>query len=297
MGLPTAFFRLAIPVLTSLLAIRFTVRVIRAAFPASAVVRVAERWVSWLAWIAVVLWVTGVLPSVLDALDEIKWKTHAGTLSLLTVLMGALSAGMVLMVSLWISAAVEARLLRGAVGQRLSWRKAAANVVRAVLVFVGLLMALSAVGIDLTALSVLGGALGVGLGFGLLPALRGGRGDLSLAHQSGGRGATVGRGTRRLLQLFLRGIRCRIPKVLGNGRVKEVGLLADDPDVIDQGLVPEVAHILSREQHGAIRCLVEPRNQVRHRRLAGAARTHERSELAGADLERHVGQGRLLPRP
>ena len=35
------------------------------------------------------------------------------------------------------------------------------------LLFVGLLFALSAVGIDLTALSVLGGALGVGLGFGL----------------------------------------------------------------------------------------------------------------------------------
>jgi len=39
----------------------------------------------------------------------------------------------------------------------------------------------------------------VGLGFGLLPALRGGRGNLSLAQQSGGRGATLGRGTRRLL--------------------------------------------------------------------------------------------------
>ena len=35
------------------------------------------------------------------------------------------------------------------------------------LLFVGLLLALSAVGIDLTALSVLGGAVGVGLGFGL----------------------------------------------------------------------------------------------------------------------------------
>src|SRR5664279_1771236 len=33
--------------------------------------------------------------------------------------------------------------------------------------FVGLMVALSAVGIDLTALSVLGGAIGVGLGFGL----------------------------------------------------------------------------------------------------------------------------------
>ena len=38
---------------------------------------------------------------------------------------------------------------------------------RALLLFVGLLLALSAVGIDLTALSVLGGAIGVGLGFGL----------------------------------------------------------------------------------------------------------------------------------
>jgi small-conductance mechanosensitive channel len=49
----------------------------------------------------------------------------------------------------------------------LSLRKAAANVVRALLTFVGLLLALSTVGIDLTALSVLGGAIGVGLGFGL----------------------------------------------------------------------------------------------------------------------------------
>jgi small-conductance mechanosensitive channel len=38
---------------------------------------------------------------------------------------------------------------------------------RAFLLLIGLLFALSAVGVDLTALSVLGGALGVGLGFGL----------------------------------------------------------------------------------------------------------------------------------
>ncbi len=166
-ALPTAVFKLAIPMLVSLLAIRFTVRVVRAAFPQSGVVRTVERTVSWIAWGGVVLWVTGVLPSLLDALDDVKWKTHGGTLSLRTVLEGALSAAAVLMVTLWISAGIEERMLRGAAGQRLSWRKAAANVVRAVLVFVGLLMALSAVGIDLTALSVLGGALGVGLGFGL----------------------------------------------------------------------------------------------------------------------------------
>jgi small-conductance mechanosensitive channel len=46
-------------------------------------------------------------------------------------------------------------------------RKMAANALRALLLFVGLMFALSAAGIDLTALGVLGGALGVGIGFGL----------------------------------------------------------------------------------------------------------------------------------
>jgi small-conductance mechanosensitive channel len=72
----------------------------------------------------------------------------------------------VLVLALWVSAAIEKKLLRGS-GHDLSIRKMAANIVRAALLFIGLLVALSAVGIDLTALSVLGGAIGVGLGFGL----------------------------------------------------------------------------------------------------------------------------------
>ena len=49
----------------------------------------------------------------------------------------------------------------------MSLRKAVSNAARALLMFVGLMFAMSAVGIDLTALSVLGGAIGVGIGFGL----------------------------------------------------------------------------------------------------------------------------------
>jgi small-conductance mechanosensitive channel len=70
-------------------------------------------------------------------------------------------------VALWVSAAIEARLLKSATGSDLSLRKVISNTVRALLMFVGLLLALSSVGIDLTALSVLGGAVGVGIGFGL----------------------------------------------------------------------------------------------------------------------------------
>jgi len=68
--------------------------------------------------------------------------------------------------ALWISSTIEKRILSEAVAD-LSMRKVASNAIRASLLLIGLLFALSAVGVDLTALSVLGGALGVGLGFGL----------------------------------------------------------------------------------------------------------------------------------
>lgn len=159
-------FKLAVPILLSLVVIRVTVRVLTASFPESGWMRVIERSVSWLAWVAMALWVTGVLPLVLEAMDEISWHLGTTRISLRTAIEGMLSAGVVLVVVLWISAAIEKKLLRGS-GNDLSIRKMAANLVRAGLLFVGLLVALSAVGIDLTALSVLGGALGVGLGFGL----------------------------------------------------------------------------------------------------------------------------------
>lgn len=163
---PIAVLRLAVPILLSLVVIRIAVRVLQVTFPHSGWVRIVERSISWLAWLAVVLWITGVLPLLLEAADEISWKVGATRLTLRNAIEGAVTAGLVLVVALWISAAIEKQLLRGT-GDDLSIRKIAANLVRAVLLFVGLLLAMSAVGIDLTALSVLGGALGVGLGFGL----------------------------------------------------------------------------------------------------------------------------------
>ena len=161
-----AVFKLAIPILVSLVLIRLTVRVLSAAFPDNAWVRAIERTISWLAWIVVVLWVTGVMPAVLQQLDNVRWKIGGADLSLRNLIEGTLTAAVVMVLALWVSAAVERKIIRGT-GDDLSMRKMAANIVRAVLLFIGLLFAMSAVGIDLTALSVLGGAVGVGLGFGL----------------------------------------------------------------------------------------------------------------------------------
>lgn len=164
--LPMAVFRVAIPVLVSLAVIRLTVKVLKAAFPASQAVKVVERTVSWLAWLGTVLWITGALPLILDELDAITFKLGASRVSVRNLIEGSLSAILVLILSLSLSSAIESRLLKGT-GDNLSLRKIAANAIRALLLTLGLIMALSVAGIDLTALSVLGGAVGVGVGFGL----------------------------------------------------------------------------------------------------------------------------------
>ena len=164
---PLAVFKVAIPVLLSLAVIRMGVKILQAAFKNAPWVRALERSISWLAWLAMLLWVSGLLPVILEELDGIKWKMGATTLSVRNMIEGAVTAGVVILITLWISSAIEARLLRTATGSELSLRKAVSNATRVSLVFIGLLLALSAVGIDLTALSVLGGAIGVGIGFGL----------------------------------------------------------------------------------------------------------------------------------
>jgi small-conductance mechanosensitive channel len=169
--MPVALLKLAVPVLGSLVVIRIAVRVLRAAFPGSQAVRVVERTVSWGVWIVLVLWLTGLLPVLLAEADDISWKLGGAPVSLRSLIEGAIAAVAVMVAALWISAAIEARLLAGAGagadGSALSVRKMAAAATRALLLLVGLLLALTAAGIPLGALGVFGGALGVGIGLGL----------------------------------------------------------------------------------------------------------------------------------
>jgi small-conductance mechanosensitive channel len=164
--MPIAVLRLAVAILASLGVIRTMARVLRVAFPRSAAVRVLERTLSWFVWIVLVLWLTGLLPMVLQQLESLRWKIGGSDVSLRGIIEGLLTALVALVAVLWLSAAIEARLL-AAERVNLSVRKMAANATRALLLLVGLLLALSAAGIPLAALSVLGGAIGVGIGFGL----------------------------------------------------------------------------------------------------------------------------------
>ena len=164
--IPVAVFKLAVPVLASLALIRVFGRVLQAAFPGSVLVRAFERTLSWGVWVLTVMWITGVLPVVLTKMEALSWKIGGAPVSLRSLVEGALSAAAVLVAVLWLSATLEARLMRAS-SVHLSVRKIAANATRAGLLLVGLLLAMSAAGIPLGALGVLGGAVGVGIGLGL----------------------------------------------------------------------------------------------------------------------------------
>jgi len=158
--------KVALPVLVSLVLIRLIARVLAAVFPNSRGARILEQVVSWLAWGLAVLWVTGLWGPMMDELDGLQFMLGKTRISVTHVLEVVFTSGFVLVLALWLSATLEQRVLNRAF-EDLSMRKVAANAMRVLLLVVGTLFALSSLGFDLTALSVLGGALGVGIGFGL----------------------------------------------------------------------------------------------------------------------------------
>jgi small-conductance mechanosensitive channel len=164
---PTAaVMTFAVPVLLSLSVIRLFAHALTGVFPQSSWARLGERGISWLAWLAAALWIVGWLPAVLNELDAIALPFGKTRVSLLMLGEGLFTTTVVLIGALWVAATIERRLLSPALSD-LSMRQAAVNAVRALLLLLGLLVALSAVGVDLTTLSVMGGAVGVGLGLGL----------------------------------------------------------------------------------------------------------------------------------
>ena len=157
---------IAVPILLSLAIIRLSARVLSNVFPGSAWASVIEQFVSWVAWLAAIAWIGGFLPLILDELDAIHLQFGKTKISVRTLLDAFLISGFVLVLVLWLTKELEQKILKNALDD-LSMRKVAINTIRGFLLLIGMLFTLSAVGVDLTALSVLGGALGVGLGLGL----------------------------------------------------------------------------------------------------------------------------------
>lgn len=157
---------LAMPLLGSMAGIRVLFYALRSALPPGGVLVAFERSIATLVWGVVALHILGLLPDVVDFLEGIVFPVGRQKISLWLVLQAAFWAMLTLLAALWAAGAIEARLLR-AESLNSSLRVVFARLSKALLILVAILVVLPLVGIDLTVLSVFGGALGVGLGFGL----------------------------------------------------------------------------------------------------------------------------------
>jgi small-conductance mechanosensitive channel len=155
-----------VPLLGALAIVRFAVFTLRHVFPSSGLVQRFERVISGTVWCGLALYITGLLPDLLAFLDEIRIPLGKVSISLLTIINGLIAITVTLLLALWAGRAVEQRLMN-ATEMNINMRVVLAKVLQAALILLAFLIALPTVGIDLTALSVFGGALGVGLGFGL----------------------------------------------------------------------------------------------------------------------------------
>ena len=162
----TSLLELASRLLIAMAVIRLAVYVLRYVFSPSGWLRTTENIFSTTVWLILVLHVTGVLPDILDALDSVRFNIGKSPVSLLLVIQGLLTVLVTVFIALWLSRLIENKLMQ-ATHINLNMRVVINKVIRIAFVFVAVLIALSAVGLDITLLSVFGGALGVGLGFGL----------------------------------------------------------------------------------------------------------------------------------
>ena len=142
---------------------------LRRVFKPSAGMVLVERWFGILAWLLVALQVTGFLPEVVAALSGPEATFTFGKslrLSVWQVLSAIFWIGVTLVAALGLGSLLESRLMR-AESIDGSIRIVLARLGKAVLVVIAVLIAMRLVDIDITVLSVFGGALGVGLGLGL----------------------------------------------------------------------------------------------------------------------------------
>lgn len=146
--------------------IRAAVFVLRLSFSPGGKLQRWEETLAFTIWVIVALHILGLSPDIAAALDEHAVVFGKVRVSALTVMSFVLSIAVSVLVALGLANVIRARLHRSET-LTISMKLALTKVSKFLLLVVAVLTAVALAGIDLTALTVFGGALGVGLGLGL----------------------------------------------------------------------------------------------------------------------------------
>ena len=125
-----------------------------------------EKTVSVVVWIGMALTLMGIQDEVIAWMGSVRFRVANAHMTLLSLMTGLLWVGITMIVAMWLGSTFEDRLMRSKTLDA-NLKVVVARVGRAAFVLAAILISLSIVGIDITVLGVFGGALGVGLGFGM----------------------------------------------------------------------------------------------------------------------------------
>jgi small-conductance mechanosensitive channel len=165
-GYPNGLLDIAAQLLVALAVIRMLVYGLRVGFAQGPALKAWEKIISTSVWSVVALHLVGWLQPVVDGMDRLAINVGDSHISLLMVVKLVLLSALYLLLAFWISGVVEQRM-RASRHINASMRVGLAKVIKFSLITLAILVALTEAGLNLASLTVLGGAIGIGIGFGL----------------------------------------------------------------------------------------------------------------------------------
>tara|TARA_B100001769_G_C22079716_1_gene581667 strand:+ start:281 stop:1555 length:1275 start_codon:yes stop_codon:yes gene_type:complete len=162
----TQFLHIAISLVNALIIIRLGVYFIRYLIKPRPWIRALENTIATLVWIIVALYLFGLLSPIGDSLAQIEFSFGDNSFSLLLVLQVIFGSALAVLFAVTIGQFIENRLMK--VDQLdMNARVMLNKILKITLYVIAVVVALSSIGLDLTFLSIFGGAFGVGLAFGM----------------------------------------------------------------------------------------------------------------------------------
>jgi len=162
----TPFLHIAISLVNALIVIRLGVYFIRYLIKPRPWIRALENTIASLVWAIVALYLLGLLSPIRETLDQVQFSFGDNNFSLFLVFQVIFGSALAVLFAVTLGQFIENRLMK--IDQLdMNARVMLNKVFKITLYVVAVVVALSSIGLDLTFLSVFGGAFGVGLAFGM----------------------------------------------------------------------------------------------------------------------------------
>ena len=162
----TPFLHIGISLVNALIVIRLGVYFIRYLTKPRPWIHALENTIASLVWVIVTLYLFGLLSPIRETLDQVQFSFGDNNFSLFLVFQILFGSALAVLFAVTLGQFIENRLMK--VDQLdMNARVMLNKVFKITLYVIAVVVALSSIGLDLTFLSVFGGAFGVGLAFGM----------------------------------------------------------------------------------------------------------------------------------